>query len=95
MAEDKAPPHDIEAEEALIGSLLIDPDAVLKVAPSLRVEDFFSETNRMIYQACLSLYQRNEVINQITVSHELMRQNRLEQTGGAAFLSHLISNVPT
>ncbi len=95
MAEDKAPPHDIEAEEALIGSLLIDPDAVLKVAPSLKAEDFFSETNRTIYQACSSLYQRNEVINQITVGHELMRQNKLEQIGGAAFLSHLISNVPT
>ncbi len=95
MAEEKAPPHDIEAEEALIGSLLIDPDAILKVASSLKVEDFFSETNRMIYQACFALYQRNEVINQITVAHELMRQNRLEQIGGAAFLSHLISNVPT
>jgi len=95
MAEEKLPPHDIEAEEAVIGSLLIDPDAILKVAVSLKAEDFFSETNRVIYQACLSLYQRNEAINQITVAHELMRQDKLEQIGGAAFLSHLISNVPT
>jgi replicative DNA helicase len=95
MAEEKLPPHDIEAEEAVIGSLLIDPDAVLKVAVSLKSEDFFSETNRVIYQACLTLYHRNDVINQITVAHELMRQDKLEQIGGAAFLSHLISNVPT
>jgi len=96
MAEEKLPPHDIEAEEAIIGSLLIDPDAIFKVAVSLKPEDFFSETNRVIYQACLALYQRpNEVINQITVAHELMRQDKLEQIGGAAFLSHLISNVPT
>jgi replicative DNA helicase len=95
MAEEKLPPHDIEAEEAVIGSLLIDPDAILKVAVFLKAEDFFSETNRVIYQACLALYQRNEVINQITVAHELMRQDNLEQIGGAAFLSHLISNVPT
>jgi replicative DNA helicase len=95
MAEEKLPPHDIEAEEAVIGSLLIDPEAILKVALSLKVEDFFSETNRLIYQACLALYQRNEAINQITLAHELMRQNNLEQIGGAAFLSHLISNVPT
>jgi len=81
MANEKLPPHDIEAEEAVIGSLLIDPDAILKIAASLKPEDFFSETNRIIYKACLSLYQRNEAINQ--------------QTGGAAFLSHLISNVPT
>jgi replicative DNA helicase len=95
MAEEKLPPHDIEAEEAVIGSLLIDPDAILKVAVFLKAEDFFSETNRVIYQACLALYQRNEVINQITLAHELMRQDKLEQIGGAAFLSHLISNVPT
>ena len=95
MAEEKLPPHDIEAEEAVIGSLLIDPDAILKIAVSLKPEDFFSETNRVIYKACLSLYQRNEAINQITVAHELMREDKLEQTGGAAFLSHLISNVPT
>ena len=95
MAEEKLPPHDTEAEEAVIGSLLIDPDAILKVAVYLKPEDFFSETNRVIYQACLALYQRNEVINQITLAHELMRQDKLEQIGGAAFLSHLISNVPT
>jgi replicative DNA helicase len=96
MAEEKIPPHDIEAEEAVIGSLLIDPDAILKIAASLKPEDLFSETNRVIYQACFSLYQRpNEVINQITVAHELMRQDKLEQVGGAAFLSHLISSVPT
>jgi replicative DNA helicase len=95
MAEEKLPPHDIEAEEAVIGSLLIDPDAILKIATSLKAEDFFSETNRVIYHACLSLYQRNEAINQITVAHELMRQDKLEHIGGAAFLSHLISNVPT
>ena len=95
MAQEKLPPHDVEAEEAVIGSLLIDPDAVLKIATFLKPEDFSVETNQMIYQACLSLYQRNEVINQITVAHELMRQNNLEQIGGAAYLSHLISIVPT
>ena len=55
MVEEKLPPHNIEAEEAVLGSLLIDPDAILKVAVSLKPEDFFSETNRVIYQACLSL----------------------------------------
>jgi len=95
MAQEKSPPNDIGAEAAVIGSLLIDPEAILKVAIFLKPEDFFSETNQWIYQACFSLYQRNEVINQITVAHELMRQDRLEQIGGAAYLSHLISIVPT
>src|SRR4030043_1689037 len=97
MAQEKLPPHDVEAEEAVIGSLLIDPDAILKVATFLKDEDFFDETNQLISRACLALYQRpdNEVINQITVAHELMRENSLEQIGGAAYLSHLISIVPS
>jgi len=78
-------------KRAVIGSLLIDPDAIFEIAASLKSEDFFSETNRAIYQACVSLIQRNEAINQITVAHELMRLDKLEQVGGAAFLSHLIS----
>lgn len=95
MIEQKLPPHDTEAEEAVIGSLLIDPDAILKIAGFLTPEDFLDETNKLIYRACLSLHQRNEVVNQITVAHELMQQNNLEQIGGAAYLSHLISIVPT
>ena len=95
MSEERLPPHDIEAEDAVIGSLLIDPDAILQVAISLKPEDFFVGINQLIYHACLSLYQRGEVITQITVAHELMRQNNLEQIGGASYLSHLIRNVPT
>ncbi len=95
MIEEKLPPHDIEAEEAVIGSLVVDPDAIFKIATFLVPEDFFDETNQVIYQACLSVHQRNEVVDQITVAHELMRQNRLEQIGGAAYLSHLISITPT
>jgi len=95
MIEEKLPPHDTEAEEAIIGSLLIDPEAIFKVAAFLTPEDFFDETNKLIYQACLALYQRQEVIDQITVAHELMRQDKLEEIGGAAYLSHLISVTPT
>ncbi|MDY7019386.1 MAG: replicative DNA helicase [Chloroflexota bacterium] len=96
MAQEKLPPHDVEAEEAVIGSLLIDPDAIIKIASSLMPEDFWEETHRLIYEACFSLYQRHdEVINQITVAHELARLNNLERIGGAAYLSYLISIVPT
>jgi len=95
MIEEKLPPHNTEAEEAVIGSLLIDPEAIFKVATFLTPDDFFDETNRLIYQACLALHQRNEVIDQITVAHELMRQDKLEEIGGAAYLSHLISVTPT
>jgi len=92
---EKLPPHDIDAEEAVNGSLLIDGVAIYKVATFLDQQDFHSEQNRLVYGACLSLYQRNEAINQITVAQELDRQGKLETCGGAAYLSHLISIVPT
>ncbi len=95
MVTEKLPPHDIEAEEAVIGSLLIDSEAIFKIATFLTPEDFFSEPTRWIYEACLALYQRNEGINQVTVARELIRQGKLDAIGGAAYLSHLISIVPT
>ena len=95
MYGEKLPPHDVDAEEAVIGSLLIDDTAIYKITTFLREQDFYSEQNRWIYGACLSLYQRNEAINQITVAQELDRRGKLEAGGGAAYLSHLISIVPT
>ena len=95
MHGDKLPPHDIDAEEAVIGSLLIEGTAIYKIAVFLNQSDFHSEQNQWLYGACLSLDQRNEAINQITVAQELDRQNKLEACGGAAYLSHLISVVPT
>lgn len=96
MAEnEKLPPHNVEAEEAVIGSLLVDPDAIVKTAIFLRPEAFYREKNRWLYEACLSLYEREVVINQITVAQELARQGKLEEIGGVPYLSHLISVLPT
>jgi len=95
LNSDKLPPHDVDAEEAVIGSLLIDGMAIHKIASFLDQEDFYGERNQWIYGACLALSQRDEAINQITVAQELDRQKKLEDCGGAAYLSHLISIVPT
>ena len=95
MNGEKLPPHDIDAEEAVIGSLLIDGTAIYKIASLLQSSDFYHEQNRWLYGACLSLFQRNEAINQITVAQELDREGKLEACGGAAYLSHLISICPT
>ena len=84
MNGEKLPPHDTDAEEAVIGSLLIDGTAIYKIDALLQQQDFYSERNRDIYGACQSLYQRNEAINQITVAQELARQEKLEACGGAA-----------
>ncbi|MBM4446851.1 MAG: replicative DNA helicase [Chloroflexi bacterium] len=95
MINDNLPPHDVEAEKAVLGSLLIDSDGIFKVATFLRPEDFFTPDNQWVYDACFTIYQRNEGINQITVAHELAQKGRLEEAGGAAYLSHLVSMVPT
>ncbi len=95
MIPDKLPPHDPDAEEAVNGSLLIDGKAINQVADKLRPDDFLSEANRYIYQACLNLYQRDETIDQITVAQELERTGKLEKSGGTAYLNRLISIVPT
>ncbi len=95
QAVEKLPPHDIEAEEAVIASLLVDPEAIFKVAPRLKAEDFFREKNAWVYEACRALWDRNESLNQITVSHELGRRGRLEDIGGAAYLSRLVTQLAT
>lgn len=95
MGTDRLPPHDQDAEEAVNGSLLIDGKAIYEVTVFLRPDDFLSEGNKWIYQACLTLYQRDEAINTITVAQELERVGRLEKCGGAPYLNHLISIVPT
>ena len=92
---DRLPPHDIDAEEAALGSLLIDGTAIVKIEPIVQSVDYYSERNGWIYEACLALYRRSDAVNQITVAQELARAERLEGCGGAAFLSHLISVCPT
>ena len=69
MTSERLPPHDLDAEEAVISSLLVDGTAIHKIGTILQdAEPFYHEPNRWLYQACLSLYQRNEAINQITVA---------------------------
>ena len=95
MYAEKLLPHDINAEEAVIGSLLIDGDCLSRVSHFLRPQDFYREKNRYLYESCLALFQRGEGINQITVAHELSLQNRIDEVGGVSYLSHLIYVVPS
>ena len=95
MYAEKLPPHDPEAEEAVVGSLLIDGDSMNRVAPLLKTDDFYRDRNRWCFEACLALYHRGDAIDQISVSRELSLRERLDDVGGPAYLSHLVSIVPT
>jgi replicative DNA helicase len=91
----KLPPHNVEAEEAVLGSLFVDPDSITETAIFLKPEAFYREKNRWVYEACLALYDRNEAINHITAAQELATQGRLEAVGGAGYLSLLVERLPT
>ncbi|HEX9975839.1 MAG TPA: DnaB-like helicase N-terminal domain-containing protein, partial [Dehalococcoidales bacterium] len=95
MNGEKIPPYNNEAEESVVGSLLIDGAAIYKIASLLQPADFYSEQCQLVYGTCLTLYQRNETIDQITVAQELDRQGKLAACGGAAYLSHLIADCVT
>lgn len=92
---ERLPPHDIEAEEAVIAALLVDSEAIYKVTPILKPPDFFREKNAWIYEAAVDLWGRDESINQITIAHELSRHERLEEVGGQSYLGDIIRQLPT
>lgn len=93
--ENRLPPHDIAAEEAVNGSLLIDGKVIYELATFLKPQDFYSDSGKFVYEAALSLFQRGAAINQVTIAQELGRLQKLDAIGGAAYLSHLIGTVPT
>jgi replicative DNA helicase len=92
---DKTIPANPEAEEAVLGSLLIDPDAVIKVASFLEPDDFYREKNAWIYQAILDLHERREPADFVTLVDELERRDQIQQIGGTAYITSLINSVPT
>ena len=91
----KVPPHDLEAEQAIIGSMLTDRDAVISAIEILKEEDFYREDNKAIYTAILNLYNRAEPIDIITVKSELESMRKFEQVGGLEYLAELPEKVPT
>ena len=91
----KVPPHDIEAEQAVIGSMLTDKDAVVSAIEVLKEDDFYRDDNKAIYSAILNLYNRAEPIDIITVKAELEAMGKFEQIGGLEYLAELPEKVPT
>lgn len=92
---ERLPPQSIEAEEAVLGSLLIDPDAIIRLATILKPDDFYREKHGWIYDAILILHERREPIDFLTVCDELERRQQLDEVGGRAFITTLINAVPT
>ena len=94
MEVGKVPPHAIAAEQAVIGSMLTDKDAVISAVEKLKPEDFYREDNKAIYEAILSLYSKAEPIDIITVKDELIGNGKFETVGGLEYLAMLPDKVP-
>ncbi|MEX1063831.1 MAG: replicative DNA helicase [Candidatus Paceibacterota bacterium] len=92
---DKLPPQNLEAEKSLIGSLLLDKEAVNKVADSLDPEDFYSRAHQIIYGHIVKLYEKREPIDLLNLSNILEESGQLETIGGIGYLTSLVNSVPT
>ncbi len=91
----RVPPQNIEAEQAILGAILLDNSALNKVLEIIHADDFYRESHKRIFNAILDLSERSETIDLITITEHLRKKGELEAAGGAAFLSALVNSIPT
>ncbi|TSD04481.1 MAG: replicative DNA helicase, partial [Parcubacteria group bacterium Athens0714_12] len=92
---EKLPPQNIEAEQSVLGSLLIDKEAIVKIADIIKPDDFYKDINRIIFESMLSLYEKREPIDVLSLANILEEKNQLELIGGRSYLATLANSVPT
>ena len=91
----RIPPHSIEAEQSVLGAMILDKEAINTAIEIIRPEDFYKEANGEIYEAIILLFNRNEPVDLITLSEELKRRGTLENVGGITYLANLSSGIAT
>ncbi|MDP3994670.1 MAG: DnaB-like helicase N-terminal domain-containing protein, partial [bacterium] len=91
----RVPAHSDEAEESVLGALLLDKDAVIAVAEFLRPDDFYDDRKKEIFECCLELYEERVPVDVMTVSQRLKKRKALKRVGGASYLAGLVNKVPT
>jgi replicative DNA helicase len=95
LPTERIPPQAIEAEASVLGAMLMSRDAISEVVEVVKFEDFYRESHKKIFQAIISLWQRNEPVDLITVSDELNKAGQLSSIGGITYLTSILSSVPT
>ena len=91
----RVPPHSKEAEESVLGALLLDKDAIISVAEFLLPDDFYDERHKDIYKAVISLYEERTPVDVLTVTEKLKQQKDIKKVGGASYLTDIANKVPT
>jgi replicative DNA helicase len=92
---DRLPPQNIEAEQSILGAILIDNDALPRALEILDAEDFYKQSHRKIFNVMIELFEKSEPIDLITLTDYLKRENQLEAVGGISYLSSLVNMIPT
>ncbi|HTK45068.1 MAG TPA: replicative DNA helicase [Patescibacteria group bacterium] len=92
---DRLPPHSLEAEQSVLGAILIDRETIIEIAEFLQPEDFYRQAHGTIFRSMLELFERREPVDLVTVSETLERSEDLEQVGGRSYLSQLSNQTPT
>ena len=95
LRPDRVPPHNLEAEESVLGSMMLSAEAIASVVETLQADDFYHSANRTIYRAILDMYGRGEPVDAITTVEELKRQQVLDKVGGRLYVYNLVQSVPT
>src|SRR3989344_8763383 len=95
IASPRVPPQNVEAEQSVLGALMLDRDAIIKIADVLIPDDFYLQKHTLIFQSMLELYQDKSSIDVLTVSNRLTERNSLEGVGGTTYLTQLVNMVPS
>lgn len=91
----RIPPHSVESEQSILGSILLDKEAIITVTETIQPEDFYKEAHKIIYECMVKLNNKNEPIDLITLTEELRKQGHLEDVGGISYITSLSTIVPT
>ena len=95
LGEARVPPQNIEAEMSVLGSLMLDKNAIIKIADLVHPDDFYKDANRLVYETMLELYEEREPIDALSLSNKLEEKKQLEKIGGASYLTEVVNAVPT
>ncbi|PIS29529.1 replicative DNA helicase [Candidatus Saganbacteria bacterium CG08_land_8_20_14_0_20_45_16] len=95
MPEEKIPPQDLVAEQSVLGSMLLDKNAIIRVVEQLSPDSFYRDAHRFIFEAMLSLFDRGEPVDLVTITDILRKSGKLESVGGAIYITDLLNAVPT
>lgn len=91
----RVPPHNIEAEQSVLGSLMLDKDAIIKIADLLKPGDFYKDDHNLIYETMLELYEDREPLDILSISNKLEEKEKLKEIGGSTYLATLVNSVPS